>query len=137
MNRVLSLLVAYVFLQTQAWALSGGPVYENEGTLTLTGTYAGVIVPDAPQTGQSLSGEPIPPEITSIGLFSIGVPGTGLASGALVFFVNGDAFTGTITGVADPGKGTFVGLIDAISNFILVDPNFPGVDSCAGSSSCR
>lgn len=127
MNRVLSLLVAYVFLQTQAWALSGGPIYPGTGT-TLTGTYAGVLVPDVPQTGNSLSGQPLPSNITSIGLFSVGVPDVGIASGALIFFVNGDSYSGTISGIADPGKGTFVGLVDAISNFILVDPNFPGVE---------
>ena len=127
MNRVLSLLVAYVFLQTQAWALSGGPIYPGQGT-TLTGTYAGVLVPDVPQTGTSLSGTPLPASITSIGLFSIGVPDVGIAQGALIFFVNGDAYSGTISGIADPGKGTFVGLIDATSNFFLVDANFPGVN---------
>lgn len=131
MNRVLSILVLFVFLQTQAWALVGGPVYPTgttTSTSSLTGTYAGVLVPDVPQTGQSLSGQPIPASITSIGLFTVGVPDVGLAQGAIVFFVNGDAYSGTITGVADPGLGTLVGIIDAQSNFILFDPNNPTVN---------
>ena len=126
MNRVLSLLVAFAIFETQAWATSGGPVYPGGGT-TLTGTYAGVLVPDVPQTGTSLSGQPLPSNITSIGLFSIGVPTVGIASGALIFFVNGDSYSGTISGIADPDKGTFVGLIDATSNFFLFDPNFPTI----------
>ena len=33
MKKVLSLLVAYVFLQTEMWALSGGPIFDRDGNV--------------------------------------------------------------------------------------------------------
>jgi hypothetical protein len=129
MKKVLSLLLAFVFIQTQAWALSGGPVFSTgSGAISLVGTYAGVLIPDSVQPGNSLSGRPLPVSVSSVGLFSLGIPATGLSTGATIFFVNGDAFVGTITGVADPGKASFRGIIQTRSNFALVDPAFPDVD---------
>jgi len=125
MKKVLSLLVAYVFFQTQSWALVGGPVYPG-GNLSLIGTYAGVLIPDSPQTGTSLSGKALAPTVTSIGLFTLSVPSLGLASGTTVFFVNGDPYTGTISGVADPDKSTLVGIVKTTSDFFFTDTAFPG-----------
>ncbi len=109
MKLVLSLLLAFVFLQTQTWALSGGPF--DSGTAvggTLTGTYAGVLVPEvAPGVGVA----------TSIGLFTLAQPDSGFATGTISVFVNGAAFNGTITGVMDPGTGAFSGILDVASTF--------------------
>lgn len=126
MKKVLSLLVAFVFLQTQSWAHSGGPDYGGAG-VTLTGVYAGVLIPDQRAVALAAAAPVANQTAASIGLFSLGVPATGLATGACVIFINGDPFSGTITGVADPGKGTVVAIIDTISNFTVFNPLFPGI----------
>lgn len=111
MKKIFSLLLAFVFLQSQTWALSGGPNYFSSGGFSLTGVYAGVLTPSIPATaGASAS---------SIGLFSIAVPDTGLATGSLVVFVDGTSYVGTVTGVADPREGTLTGVIDAASTYTI------------------
>ena len=88
MKNVLSLLVAFVFVQTQCWALSGGPVYTGtQGSVQ--GTYAGVLIP----TGIGSN---------ALGLFTLGVPQTGLASGSFAMFAGGGTFFGTMLGIMDP-----------------------------------
>jgi hypothetical protein len=108
MNRVLSFLLAYAFLQAETWAIGGGP---NTGTTAaaLVGTYAGVMVP-TDQTSVTLI-----PSSASIGLFSIGVPQVGLAQGSAVVFVNGLAFQGSMLGVADPQDLTLEGIVQGQS----------------------
>ncbi len=126
MKKVLSLLVAFVVLQTQSWALSGGPNYGGAG-ISLIGVYAGVLIPGKQPTTPLTGTTSVTDSSANIGLFSLGVPETGLATGACVVFVNGDAFSGTITGVADPGKGSVVAVVDTISNFIVFDPANPTI----------
>jgi hypothetical protein len=112
MKKVLSLLVAFVFLQTQTWALSGGPFQTTVGA-NIIGTYAGVMLPAiAPAVAPAGAAAPA----ASIGLFSFAQPQTGLATGALLIFVNGTAFAGTITGLIDPEDGKLSAVIDAQSN---------------------
>jgi len=107
MKQVLSLLVSFVFLQTQTWAIIGGP-FGNQGTSgNLNGIYAGVLIPELAVVGSA----------TSIGLFTLTKPLSGLATGTISVFVNGAAFTGTISGVMDPLNGAFSGVIDATSTF--------------------
>jgi hypothetical protein len=108
MNRVLSFLLAYAFLQAETWAIGGGP---NTGTTAaaLVGTYAGVMIP-IDQTSVTQI-----PSSASIGLFSIGVPQVGLAQGSAVVFVNGLAFQGTVLGVADPKDQTLQGIVQGQS----------------------
>ncbi len=101
MKKVLSLLVAFVFLQVQSWALSGGPVYTGS-TAAVKGTYAGSMIP-------SIAGN-------SVGLFAFGVPDTGLASGIFAMYVSGGAFYGSIVGIIDPDKLTLNGLAQAQQN---------------------
>lgn len=107
MKRVLSLLMAFVFLQVQTWALSGGPYGSEVSGGTLTGTYAGVLVPQDVVAGGS----------ASIGLFTLVQPDAGLTTGTISVFVNGAAFSGSIQGVMDPKDGAFNGVIDAASTF--------------------
>jgi hypothetical protein len=108
MKRVLSLLLAFVLIQTQTWALSGGPFGNVQGQSSLTGSYAGVLIPDILPVGNAA---------TAIGLFTLVQPDAGLATGNVTVFVNGAAFAGTINGVMDPKTGSFRGLIDAQSTF--------------------
>ena len=118
MKKVLSLLLAYTFLQAQTWALSGGPVFESGSTQSYIGTYAGVLIPQSLDVvDSSSSGEG---SAASIGLFSVGQPAAGQAVGSVLIFVDGVAFNGSLTGIIDPQDGTLKGVIDATSTFNVV-----------------
>lgn len=95
---------------SECFAIDGGPVYP--GATNVVGTYAGVIDPvlaDSPPTCGA----------NSIGVFSIGVPENGISSGTFVMFSQGRTFTGTISGVADPGKAKLKGVLNATFNFTV------------------
>ena len=117
MKKVLSLLVAFVFLQTQTWALSGGPFQGQTGASTI-GTYAGVMIPSI--VNVAVAGAPL--RSSSIGLFSFAQPQVGLATGALLIFINGTGFVGTITGIIDPEDGTLKAVIDTTSVYTVAVP---------------
>ncbi|MDB6151814.1 MAG: hypothetical protein JWL90_267 [Chthoniobacteraceae bacterium] len=106
MKKVLSLLVSFVLLQTQSWALSGGPQYGGSAA-SYTGTYAGVLIPESDATLATSSGS------ASIGLFSLEQPSKGFATGVVIAFVNGAVFNGTIDGILDPRGGELNGIINA------------------------
>jgi hypothetical protein len=110
MKQALSLLASFVLIQTQAWAISGGPP-QNQTQSNYEGTYAGVLIPESEEDAQSS---------TSIGLFSFSQGKTGYASGTLLTFVNGTVFDGTLQGVIDPKKGSLKAVLDAKSSFNVV-----------------
>jgi len=112
MKKVLSLLFAFVFLQVQTWALSGGPVFAGS-TAAVKGTYAGSLIPTG-GTGNSL------------GIFALGVPTTGMASGIFALFVSGGAYYGSLVGVIDPDKLTLNALAQAQQNETAVQTNANG-----------
>ena len=133
MHKVFSLLLAFVFLQTQAWALSGGPVFGGSGQISVVGTYAGALLP----TVESEFADPTDPanvaqnsQFNGLGLFTLSVPETGLGTGTFVYFSEGRTFTGTITGLADPERQTLIGLVkgqfDIIVDNIQVSDDFFG-----------
>jgi hypothetical protein len=125
MNRVLSFLLAYAFLQAQTWAIGGGPSGSNVGQ-NLIGTYAGVMLPTSstnPIAGVNSS--------ASIGLFGLAIPAVGASNGACVAFVDGIAFSGTLQGVADPKDATIRGIVQAVSS-ATVDTLVPVVDATTG-----
>lgn len=119
MNRVLSLLLAYVFLQTQTWALSGGPFQNDSGpVLNVVGTYSGILIPTFEDgvnvnTGDSEEDTNAPSRFNSIGIFSLGVPAVGISTGAFAFFGNAQVYNGQITGVVDPDDGSLNAILDA------------------------
>lgn len=116
MKQVLSLLLLQVFLHTQAWALSGGPDYsQGRGAPvnSLIGTYSGVMIPEETPGGLPNA---------SIGLFSVTIPATGLATGGAIVFANGAAFTGNMLAVGDPDKSTLDGIFAGTSNFEVITP---------------
>jgi hypothetical protein len=53
----------------------------------------------------------------SLGVFSVGVPSSGISSGTFVMFSQGRIFTGTIRGAADPGQAKLTGLLNATFDF--------------------
>lgn len=97
MKKVLSLLLLFVFLQTQAWALSGGPSFAGQGAVSLIGTYSGV-----------LTGPP-----NALGIFVVGIQEVGPATGNCSVFLAGAFYGGSIIGIGDPQESTFRGVIDA------------------------
>lgn len=108
MKHVLSILLAFVFIQTQCWALSGGPRYGGNAA-AVAGTYAGVF------TGLSGTAQLLDPTTNqlvdpigsnALGIFVIGVGQVDVASGTLGLFFEGTFFQGGILGIADPNKQT-------------------------------
>lgn len=134
MNKVLSLLLAFVFLQTQSWALSGGPNYSSgnqTGQTSLVGVYAGALLPAG--VDESTGDEADELVSNGLGLFALAVPETGLGRGQFVYFSEGRTFTGTITGIADPDKGTLTGLLKG--QFDIVTSNTQLNDDLFGDAS--
>lgn len=125
MKRVLSFLLMIVFMHAQvstAFAKRGGPDISDTSSVDTIGSYAGTLVPVS-----TTDEEGVTTSSNSIGLFGLGVPQVGVAQGTCVLFVEGAAYEGTITAVADPIGGELQGLIDAMSVFILVDPLNPTI----------
>jgi hypothetical protein len=132
--------VGLLFALTSAYAIKGGPEYPA-GT-NVVGTYAGVLTPTA-----SPCASPTPPPMctpavascaaNSIGVFSIGVPSSGLATGTFVMFAQGRVFNGTVRGVADPDKATLKGVLSARYDFTVsrTTPCPEPVGTCTPSAS--
>ncbi len=109
MKSVLGLLLCLVLGTARTFAISGGPVF-GTGSVSTTGTYAGVLAPG-----------PLSPGANSIGLFSLTIPKTGLGTGTVVIFANGLTYTGTFQGTADPDSARLIGEIDATSTVEIGD----------------
>ncbi len=103
MRILLAVLMCLLLGTAECWALKGGPEYKAGATIT--GTYAGVLEPRFDPTDPFSS--------NSLGIFSLSVPATGLASGSFVMFVRGTVFKGTIQGLGDPNKGSVTAILDA------------------------
>ena len=113
MKALLGSLMCLLLGAAQCLALSGGPPYPI-GT-NIVGTYAGVLQPPFC---------PLPnpancPGLNSIGVFSLGVPQSGLGSGIFVMFSRGRVFSGTIQGYGDPIRATLQGVLAASYNYTL------------------
>ena len=87
--------------------MKGGPEYP--GANNITGTYAGVL--------QGLFDPTDPRSSNSVGIFSVGVPQTGLSSGAFVMFAQGRVFSGTIRGVGQPKGSSFKAILSATYDY--------------------
>ncbi len=101
---------------SQCFAISGGPQYP--GSNNVVGTYAGVMKPKTPPMDS-------PPNCSanSLGVFSIGVPNSGISTGTFVMFSQGRVFKGNIQAVADSGKATLKGILNATLNFSVTSPS--------------
>lgn len=128
MKAILGVLLCYVFFSAQCFAIDGGPVYPTPtlspsatpnaiSNVVITGTFAGVLLPNAKKS----------PGSNSIAIFSVPLPTSGLGSGPLVIFQTGETYTGTLQGIADPDSAKFYGLIDATFPLIITTP--AGIDS--------
>lgn len=123
MKSVLSLLMAFVLLQGQAWALSGGPDFGTNNNGVTLGTFAGVLLPvsgtGTTTVGTATANAGAFDDSNALGVFSIGVPQIGLASGVFVYFSSGATYTGTIVGEADPESLQLRALVKAQFNITI------------------
>jgi hypothetical protein len=119
MKKVLSLLLAFVFMHVQAHALSGGPVFAGGGSTSLIGTYSGVL------TGPT----------NALGIFVVGIRDVGPAEGDFNIFISGAFYGGTIIGIGDPGNSTFKGVVqgEQVSDFSFFNDNLFGFSSGAAT----
>ncbi len=105
MKKLLSLLLVLVFFNfIQAPLYAKGPNYGGTGTLGVAGTYAGVLLP---KSGNIANG---------LGIFALNLPPTGLGNGDFVYFQQGQTFTGSITGLTNPARGTLTALVEGQFN---------------------
>jgi hypothetical protein len=105
MKILLAILLCPVLAASQCFAIDGGPWGGGGGHVTVTGTYAGILVPIVdPIIGLADN---------SLALFTVRVPQTGLASGTSAVFRNGIFYTGTIIGSADPDSARLTGIVAA------------------------
>jgi hypothetical protein len=102
-------LLCLVLAASQSFAIKGGPPYPAGGNIV--GTYGGVL--------QGIFDPTTPSSSNSIGVFSLGVPKTGNATGPFVMFTRGRVFSGTIQAAADPVKASIKGVLDAKYNYNL------------------
>jgi len=109
MKILLACLMCLVLPTAECFALKGGPPYP--GSTDLVGNYAGVM--------QGVFDPTNPASSNSIGIFSLGVPSTGNATGDFVMFSRGRVFTGTAQAFADPGKASLKGILSATYNYSL------------------
>ena len=102
MKKLLSLLMCYVFLQAETFALRGGP----GGNTKLSGGYSGVFTPT---TGG-----------TDLGLFLLNATSQGASVGQIVIFSNSLAgsffYSGSLTGLVSPVSGKFTGVFSATAS---------------------
>ena len=108
MKKILSLLMCYVFLQAETFALRGGP--NGAGSGKVTGSFSGIMLekPD-PADPAKISAD--------IGLFIMSAAISGPSVGYLIIFSQGEkdskVYNCKMTGLSDTsvgGSGTFYGL---------------------------
>jgi len=102
MKAILATLLCYVFFQAQCFAHKGGPFDGQKGQIVTTGTYSAILVPNESGTvGQN-----------TLGLFTMVVPKTGLATGTAFMFGFGATFSGTVQGAVDPKTAKLYAVIN-------------------------
>ncbi len=128
MKKLLPLLISYVLMQGQCFALSGGPVYGGNGHVNTVGSYSGILqgvteVDPSTSSATAIPGDTVPGGETSstssnaLGLFDLVVPGTTTATGGFLLFADGEVFGGTITASVDPDSAKLSGIVDGTFSF--------------------
>lgn len=94
-------LLAILVIAISSLGISGGPNYGGgKTTVSVTGHYAGTLVP--------VSGS------SNLGIFTVTIPQVGLATGDFTVFNAGRTFVGNLQGVADPTKASLYADLQAI-----------------------
>jgi hypothetical protein len=92
MKAILATLLCYLLIQAQCFAHKGGPFEGGKGQIPINGIYSAILIPTCTNCVGS----------NTLGLFTMTVPATGLASGTAFMFGFGASLTGTIQGAIDP-----------------------------------
>src|SRR4051794_41200573 len=94
-------LLCLVLATTHTYAIKGGPPIPGVGK-NVVGTFAGVLRPPfCPLANPAQCGG----GLNSLGLFSLGIPQAGLASGSGALFTREPPLVGSNQGGADPATG--------------------------------
>lgn len=118
---VAGIFAGILFVASAAYAIKGGPPFP--GGTNVVGTYGGVLLPSS-SASPSPSPAPAPDcSANAVGVFSVGVPQSGLATGAFVMFAQGRTYTGSIQAVADPNRAKINGVLHAVLNFTVHQPD--------------
>ena len=100
MKKLLSLLMCFVFLQAETFALRGGP--GGQSAKPILGAYTGVMLDNS--------------GTTDLGMFILSAIKNGASTGQVAFFSENaaifDYYVGDLTGVSDTAKGIFYGVLD-------------------------
>lgn len=130
MKTLFPLLLTYVMLTTQTFAISGGPVFGDSGAY-VPGIYSGVLQGVTETSGglngaPAIPGDPVSPDdvatgvpSNAIGLFDLTVPTTALSTGTFLLFADGVVFGGTIDASADIDSGLVKGILQGTYDFLL------------------
>ena len=127
MKTLLAILLSFIVSEAPVLAIHGG--YTLGGTESVTGTYAGVLIPTSSETlttgtNQTNFGS------NSLGLFTLSVPDAGVGSGSVVIFSGADQATGSVQALPDPATpGNIIGILTAtayatVLNYIDVAGNY-------------
>lgn len=129
MKPLFPLLLSYVMMTSQTFAISGGPVFGGQG-VSVPGIYSGVLQGVTESQGAAgspeIPGDPLsPPEggtgapSNAIGLFDLTIPATALATGTFLMFADGVVFTGTIDASGDVDTGIVQGVLQGAYDFSI------------------
>jgi hypothetical protein len=129
MKAIFPLLLIYVFMTVQTYAISGGPNFSGGSFTIVSGLYSGVLQGTTEVTGTAgpaIPGDPTAGNTTdggtssnALGLFAMTVPVIGLATGTFMLFADGVVFGGTIDASADPDSAQIKGIIQGTFAFSL------------------
>lgn len=113
MKTLLAILLSFIISEAPVLAIHGG--YTLGGAQTVTGTYAGVLIPTSDTLLTTGSNAATGFGSDALGLFTLSIPTTGLGSGTVVLFSGQQQLFGSIQAIPDPNSttGGIVGVITA------------------------
>jgi hypothetical protein len=125
MKTLLAILLSFIVTEAPVFALHGG--YTLGGTSSVIGTYAGVMVPISNTVIASGTAETgISGDFGSdaLGIFTLGIPDTGIGAGGLVVFSGNNELVGGVAALPDPNNSAgIVGVVQASDYETLITIN--------------
>jgi hypothetical protein len=118
MKTLLAILLSFLVSEAPVLAIHGG--YTLGGATSVFGTYAGVMIPISDTslvsgTSSTAFGT------NSLGLFTLGIPNSGIGSGQVFIFSAGQQLAGTIQALPDPASTAgIVGVINATGSITFL-----------------
>jgi len=123
MKTAFAILLSFIISQAPVLAIHGG--YTLGGAQSVTGTYAGVLIPitDTVINSTVTTGTTTTSGSTStvtgfgtntLGLFTLSIPDVGVGAGQILIFASGQNLSGSIQALPDPSNpGSIIGIIQA------------------------